>query len=200
MSTNTNFTQQAANRLGRGPGLRNIAPLLRHLSGQNLHLEVELKNGRIFHGILYSCDDSMNTILEKASRLVSYHKLHNYKERNEGTIDKKYYGNGQGIGDSNVSYDYELGKMKSSPKRQKLNLADGIKIVPTQQLVGDVSKFDTNKHHDCLPIQEYDLLHIRGSNIRYFHLPHEANVPALIRQGVDRERAAANKYKRGKRK
>jgi small nuclear ribonucleoprotein (snRNP)-like protein len=44
------------------------------------------------------------------------------------------------------------------------------------------------------------MMSIRGSNIRYIHFPDNADLTGLVRAGVDRERTAANKYKRGKRK
>jgi small nuclear ribonucleoprotein (snRNP)-like protein len=43
-------------------------------------------------------------------------------------------------------------------------------------------------------------VHIRGSNIRCIQFPDNADLKGLISSGVERERAAANKYKRGKRK
>ena len=43
-------------------------------------------------------------------------------------------------------------------------------------------------------------VHIRGSNIRYIHFPDDADLHGSIKSGIDRERAAANKYKRGLRK
>ena len=42
---------------------------------------------------------------------------------------------------------------------------------------------------------------IRGSQVRYIHfLDHNVNLAAVVQQGVERERAAAQKYKRGIRK
>lgn len=41
---------------------------------------------------------------------------------------------------------------------------------------------------------------IRGSNIRYIQFPDNADLTSTIKTGVERERAAANKYNRGKRK
>lgn len=43
-------------------------------------------------------------------------------------------------------------------------------------------------------------VHIRGSNIRYIHFPDDCDLSLTIKSGMDRERAAANKYKRGLRK
>lgn len=56
---------------------------------------------------------------------------------------------------------------------------------------------------DCtVSNQETRLLqvHIRGSTIRYIHFPNHTDLSGVIRSGIDRERAAANKYKRGLRK
>jgi small nuclear ribonucleoprotein (snRNP)-like protein len=71
---------------------------------------------------------------------------------------------------------------------------------------GNVSSSDDSMNiqlDDCIvPNQKSRLahVHIRGSNIRYIHFPDDADLTGLIRSGVDRERAAANKYKRGLRK
>ena len=46
---------------------------------------------------------------------------------------------------------------------------------------------------------QYSKIHIRGSAIRYIHFPDHADLPALIKLGVDRQRAARDKYARGKR-
>lgn len=43
-------------------------------------------------------------------------------------------------------------------------------------------------------------LDIRGPNIRYIHFPDNADLTALVRSGAERERNAANRYKRTKRK
>jgi len=43
-------------------------------------------------------------------------------------------------------------------------------------------------------------IHIRGPTIRYLHFPDDLDLQGMIRLGMDRERAAAQKYKRGTRK
>jgi small nuclear ribonucleoprotein (snRNP)-like protein len=43
-------------------------------------------------------------------------------------------------------------------------------------------------------------VHIRGATIRYIHFPDDADLPAFVRAGKDRERSAVNKYQRGIRK
>jgi len=53
---------------------------------------------------------------------------------------------------------------------------------------------------ETLDPEEYELLHIRGPSIRYVHLPGDANLQALIKEGLNRERGALDKYRRGKRK
>jgi len=53
---------------------------------------------------------------------------------------------------------------------------------------------------DCSQPTRLAHVHIRGSTIRYIHFPDDADLTGLIRSGIDRERAAANKYKRGLRK
>eukprot|EP00978_Attheya_sp_CCMP212_P008999 scaffold21187_cov54-Attheya_sp.AAC.4 len=46
---------------------------------------------------------------------------------------------------------------------------------------------------------DFSRVHIRGPSIRYVHLPSHADIPQLIRNGLDRERAASDRYQRGKR-
>ena len=57
---------------------------------------------------------------------------------------------------------------------------------------------DTDTNNNILPISSS--LHIRGPKIRYIHFPDDIDLNGVVRQGMDRERAAANKYNRGKRK
>ena len=44
------------------------------------------------------------------------------------------------------------------------------------------------------------MMNIRGSNIRCIHFPDNADLKGTVSSGIERERAASNKYKRGKRK
>lgn len=56
---------------------------------------------------------------------------------------------------------------------------------------------------DCSSQNQPSLLahvHIRGSNIRYIHFTNHTDLTGVICSGIDREKAAANKYKRGIRK
>ena len=46
----------------------------------------------------------------------------------------------------------------------------------------------------------FQLVHIRGSKILYLHFPPDLALFQVVKQGVERERAAAQKYKRGIRK
>jgi small nuclear ribonucleoprotein (snRNP)-like protein len=57
---------------------------------------------------------------------------------------------------------------------------------------------ELDKNNTILPISSS--LHIRGPKIRYIHFPDDVDLNGMVRQGMDRERAAANKYNRSKRK
>jgi len=46
---------------------------------------------------------------------------------------------------------------------------------------------------------DYQMIHIRGASIRYVHFPDNADLPKLVKQGLDRVKAASDKYARGKR-
>ena len=46
----------------------------------------------------------------------------------------------------------------------------------------------------------FAFMQIRGSTLRYIHFPDDLHLSACIKQGMDRERSAVQKYQRGKRK
>jgi small nuclear ribonucleoprotein (snRNP)-like protein len=46
---------------------------------------------------------------------------------------------------------------------------------------------------------QFSKMHIRGSSIRYIQFPDNVDLPLLIKIGLDRKRAAHDKYARGKR-
>jgi small nuclear ribonucleoprotein (snRNP)-like protein len=55
-----------------------------------------------------------------------------------------------------------------------------------------------SRRTNCDPL-DFDMIHIRGSNIRYIHFPDNADLPKLVRLGLDRIKTAQNKYARGTR-
>ena len=58
-----------------------------------------------------------------------------------------------------------------------------------------------NEETNILKISSLDaMMSIRGSNIRCIHFPDNADLKGTVASGIERERAASNKYKRGKRK
>jgi small nuclear ribonucleoprotein (snRNP)-like protein len=57
---------------------------------------------------------------------------------------------------------------------------------------------NTNTNNQLLNL--LSMVHIRGSTIRYIHFPDDADLTVTIKQGMDRERSAAQKYQRGVRK
>lgn len=105
----------------------NLSSILKYFIG--LEIAVELKNGRIYRGILHESDDNhMNLVL----RDVNTHE------------------------------------------KQKIGDNDGSDI-------------------------DYSLLQIRGSMIRYIQFPDDADLPQLVKMGMNRVKAASDKYNRGKR-
>jgi small nuclear ribonucleoprotein (snRNP)-like protein len=50
------------------------------------------------------------------------------------------------------------------------------------------------------PTPSFAIVHIRGSTIRYIHFPERVDLAVVIKQGMDRERSVAQKYKRGVRR
>eukprot|EP01083_Nonionella_stella_P009709 27837_1 len=55
---------------------------------------------------------------------------------------------------------------------------------------------------DCEVVlfSDFDQVHVRGPLIRYVHFPDDLDIPAMVRAGQNRERAAVDRYRRGKRK
>jgi small nuclear ribonucleoprotein (snRNP)-like protein len=70
--------------------------------------------------------------------------------------------------------------------------------VEEQSKVTSITATVIDTNNSILPISSS--LHIRGPKIRYIHFPDDIDLNGVVRQGMDRERAAANKYNRGKRK
>ena len=56
-----------------------------------------------------------------------------------------------------------------------------------------------NNGENELGVFNFSKVQIRGSSIRYIQFPDNADLPAMIRIGLDRKRAAQDKYARGKR-
>ena len=55
-----------------------------------------------------------------------------------------------------------------------------------------------DNHHDN--DIDFLMIHIRGPSIRYIHFPANADLPRLVKLGLDRVKTAKDKYERGKRK
>ena len=59
----------------------------------------------------------------------------------------------------------------------------------------------TRNHDDVsIPMIVTSSMHIRGPTIRYIHFPDHVDLSLLVRTGMEREKAATNKYRRGQRK
>jgi small nuclear ribonucleoprotein (snRNP)-like protein len=196
MASTTDETKRGATasgnktkRGGGGDGLNNLAPLLRFMEG--LDIAVELKNGRIMKGELNQADHQMNLVLERA-KLVSTNreipqnpnisdsrsfphdasgKLESDASHEQG-VDLERQGQGQIELSSNRGNFSSCNTFASSPSRNKIQLDP----------------------------EEYDLIHIRGTRVRYIFFPDGADIPSLIKSGQSREKAATDRYQRGKRK
>ena len=55
------------------------------------------------------------------------------------------------------------------------------------------------KNRSTIEIEDYDLVHIKGSNIRYIHFPPNLDLQLVCKQGLERERKGQERYKRVKR-
>jgi len=85
----------------------------------------------------------------------------------------------------------------------KLDSADGMNLVLTRATRGqNLAEKQPQLQNDIQgsdDLLEYNMLHIRGSSIRYVIFPNRADLPKLIKLGADRERGARERYARGKR-
>jgi small nuclear ribonucleoprotein (snRNP)-like protein len=62
------------------------------------------------------------------------------------------------------------------------------------------SNTTTTTPTDTAVTPTFAIVHIRGSTIRYIHFPDKVDLAVVIKQGMDRERSVAQKYKRGVRR
>lgn len=91
----------------------------------------------------------------------------------------------------------------------RLNDADDFMNLILEKVQSEISAskspfvVDTNSNSQVSPSAaildeiDYKLIHIRGPRIRYIHFPDNADLPRLVRQGIDRAMAAKDKYARG---
>lgn len=88
------------------------------------------------------------------------------------------------------------GTLTSASAYMDLQLDEATEFVPhkkrrVEDQKEEIQKKDTAAHLTAV--------HIRGSTIRYIHFPDDLDLSGVIRVGMDRERAALQKYSRGKR-
>ena len=87
------------------------------------------------------------------------------------------------------------GTMSSADDYMNITLDDAEEEMKARRNGSKSDSSNTSPPLEILPI-----LNIRGPKIRYIHFPDNADMSNIVRTGVERERAAANKYNRGKRK
>lgn len=91
------------------------------------------------------------------------------------------------------------GTLSSADQAMNLTLEDASllqRLIVNQQHKG---AFRRGSSSAAVP-STLSLVHIRGSTIRFIHFPDQLDLTLTIKQGIDRERAASQKYKRGVRK
>ena len=164
-------TQPSKKANSRG-GLTTLSPLLRHFVG--LELSVELKNGRLYFGTLHDADDYMNLILSRACSTTHARNRSNALTALP-SLSVTSVSNQRGF----------IPPIGTNTSTDPSKIGSGTS--PISSLKEELDAID------------YKLLHIRGPSIRYIHFPDRANLPALIKMGLDRERNARDKYRRGQR-
>ena len=150
---------------------KTLGSLLRHMEG--IELIVELKTGIRIRGKLSSSDEYMNLTLEDA---IEEERFHN-------TIITHEYSYNDDDDDDDDAIDYNNNNYNFN--HNNTTIAD-----EKDQEEEDASNIFSSSL----------LMSIRGPKIRYIHFPDNADLASLVQTGTERERAAANKYKRGKRR
>ena len=152
---------------------KTLGSLLRHMEG--IELIVELKTGIRIRGKLSSSDEYMNLTLEDAIEEERFHNTiitHEYSYNDDDDDDD------DAIDYNNNNYNFNHNNTTIAEEKEK------------DQEEEDASNIFSSSL----------LMSIRGPKIRYIHFPDNADLASLVQTGTERERAAANKYKRGKRR
>ena len=82
--------------------------------------------------------------------------------------------------------------------RGTMSSADDNMNLTLEQTINQPDSLVIEKDRNLLATLETSI-HIRGSNIRCIQFPDNADLRASVSSGMELERTAANKYKRGKR-
>jgi small nuclear ribonucleoprotein (snRNP)-like protein len=154
-----------------GYQLTSLAPLIRHFTG--LHLTVETKSGKHYRGELKEADDYMNLVLSCTP--TTKRTLSNVSDSRQKDIPI-----------------YHKEASTNSPIKSE---EESYRIVHIPIGRQEASKNPPIKNEE----KSYRMVHIRGPSIRFVHFPDNADLPALIRMGINRKRTVENKYARGKR-
>jgi small nuclear ribonucleoprotein (snRNP)-like protein len=165
---------------------KTLGGLLRYFEG--MRIGIELKTGRIFLGILASAEADMTVVLEDAT--IAAPSL-------------RFPAAAAGARSSNNS-------TSSSKSRGDTNNASS-----EGPVAGAHQQSSKTASPSSSDVVSFPMLHIRGSKIRYIHFVDEslmrttgANsnsnnhhpLAAVVKRGMERERSAAQKYRRGIRK
>ena len=89
------------------------------------------------------------------------------------------------------------GTLSAADMHMSLTLRDVVQTAPFERSASSPD----NKHQTVtteLPILPW--VQIRGSTIRYIHFPDQVDLASVIKAGIQREKEAVDKYKRGVRK
>ena len=151
---------------------KTLGSLLRHMEG--IELIVELKTGIRIRGKLSSSDEYMNLTLEDAIEEERFHNTiitHEYSYNDDDDDDDD---DAIDYNNNNYNYNHNITTIEEEKEQEE---EDASKIFSSSLLMS-----------------------IRGPKIRYIHFPDNADLASLVQTGTERERAAANKYKRGKRR
>ena len=180
-----NPAEGSRKRTSQKGGFSTLTPLLKYFNG--IKITVELKNGNA--GLLHDVDDYMNLVLHRARTEHDRNKPHKddfvHLSRTPTSTMTSFRSNGE-------SENMRTNCGSNEETRTHLDERNS----PTQK--GRTNHSMNAVGRQTLEDIDFRLLHIKGPRIRYVHLPENADLPQLIKVGLERERLAKQKYARHK--
>lgn len=200
---------------------KSICSLLRYFV--DLEITVELKTGRMYKGILHSAEADMSVMLENVICVKGEVGRTNKSQQHCQTSQQQFR-----FDDDNDTEDYYYNTNCYSKCADTKNYDDTTLaqcaipessqsiLISKQQATDDDDAVETTgsctDDSNIKPPSSIiestitsssilmSLMQIRGSMIRYIHFPSTIDLSLIVKNGIDRERSASQKYKRGLRK
>ncbi len=169
---------------------KSLGSLLKYMEG--IEIIVELKTGQRHRGILLTADEYMNLTLENVEE----------SSRSQVVSSKQDYSSIDASISRLTTTSTDITRATTTTNTTvSTAVARAAKDLSWSTSTDTVTSTDrTMTREQVAGMTIYSCLDIRGPTIRYIQFPDNADVTTLVKTGVDRERMAARKYKRGIRK